>query len=153
MDKTITYKQLKRARRIGIPLKLLLILCIPIALFLDAVLIFELSVVPGFHIRSFFLPLATNVPTIALAWLVVRRDKRIFARIQKLTYAEFSKLLRENRVAGDLRAKGLLDPLDRKASDCYVLDDGCLVEVAGTVNPRRDHDTYRYFQNVEIYKI
>lgn len=153
MDNTITYKQLKSARLWGIPLKLLLVPCAGATLLFDAGVILVSFSEPEHVVQLFLMALIISVPVAAFAWFVIRRDRRIIARIQNMTYAEFSQALREQRVVGEIHPRSLFDPFDRRFARCYILDDGGVVDVAGTLQPRRDRDNYRDFQHVEIYKL
>lgn len=65
-----------------------------------------------------------------------------------MTYAEFSQALRDKQVVADLHSMGRGD-YHEQISRSYLLEDGRVACIQGSLNPRRDRDNYRYFQHVD----
>lgn len=165
MPTTKTIKRLKRTRYINTVLKLVFAPVFGVTFFADLAALLYLgllaySAITGTGdwdvvreklpevIRFGVAILAGNILAGFLIWRIRGNEKSVLDSLVSLTYAEFSEALRDKRVVGDVQSSGrgkYHDTLNR----CYLLDDGQIAFVQGTLNARRDRNNYRHFQHVE----
>lgn len=81
-----------------------------------------------------------------LGWHIHRAQQRVLENRVSMTYADFSKALRGKQVVVDLYSRGKGE-YHLQLSRSYLLEDGRVAAIQGSLNPRRDRDNYRYFQH------